>query len=97
LSRVPLSLTGKREHENRPVTIPELTQALEACLALLAADGDTMFTLPLKGLIKRADEQVPRCPVCNGDGNDPESAKRRLVGLAPCPRCNGTGALFDDG
>lgn len=78
-------------HKERPVTIPELTHALRACYQLLEerGEGSTMFTLPLKGLIERAEAQVPPCPTCGGSGNDPDS---RWLHEQPCPACSGSGA-----
>lgn len=79
------------EHRDRPVTIPELTKALAQCYKNFEGrgEGSTLFTLPLNGLIQRARQQVPPCPVCEGDGNDPNSL--RWTHPDPCPWCHGTG------
>lgn len=79
------------EHEDRPVTIPELTHALSLCLRIFEerGEGSTLFTLPLKGLIERARKQEPPCEVCGGHGNDPSSSS--WLHPDPCLACGGSG------
>jgi hypothetical protein len=80
-----------------------LTNVLRGDFELHSIAGDPAFKLTpaamkkaeamIADLQKRGGNEPPRCPTCNGTGNNPKVDPGETPTVKRCPTCGGTGRL----